>query len=334
MMCRDRHSGAVSPGTRLAPTLEVTMLNRTPLILFSTLTLLIVTGADGSAQSAPADPQAGGEAATMAQTPTEEEDDPGVLDPTEPDFVLINVPTNLRLPLYRGNFRLTHRFVGNLRNGSFSEQASNLFGIDQGAIIGFEYRMAILRDVQAAVYRTNFDKTIQLYGKYDAIRQRGSMPVAISGVVSVEGADNFQERYAPAVGLVLSRRGAGRYAAYLVPMWVGNTNASLAAVHDHDGQDGDTTPHDPVERRGTFYVGVGGRARISSTVYLVAEVAPRLTGYAPDEVEYGFGIEKRVGSHAFSLTFTNSFGTTFAQLARGGTANALYLGFNLGRKFY
>ena len=35
-----------------------------------------------------------------------------------------------------------------------------------------------------------------------------------------------------------------------------------------------------------------------------------------------------------NLTFTNSFGTTYGQIARGGTANALYLGFNLGRKFY
>jgi len=36
----------------------------------------------------------------------------------------------------------------------------------------------------------------------------------------------------------------------------------------------------------------------------------------------------------FSLTFTNTFGTTFAQLARGGTANSLYLGFNLARRFF
>jgi hypothetical protein len=36
----------------------------------------------------------------------------------------------------------------------------------------------------------------------------------------------------------------------------------------------------------------------------------------------------------FSLTFTNTFATTFAQLARGGAANTLYLGFNLSRKFY
>jgi hypothetical protein len=45
-------------------------------------------------------------------------------------------------------------------------------------------------------------------------------------------------------------------------------------------------------------------------------------------------IEKRVGAHMFSLTFTNTFATTWAQLARGGAANSLFLGFNLGRKFF
>jgi hypothetical protein len=61
---------------------------------------------------------------------------------------------------------------------------------------------------------------------------------------------------------------------------------------------------------------------------------PRVGGYAPDQAAYGVSIEKRVGKHMFSLTFTNSFGTTFAQVARGGAANTLYLGFNLGRKFF
>ena len=69
-------------------------------------------------------------------------------------------------------------------------------------------------------------------------------------------------------------------------------------------------------------------------MYVVGEVSPRLGGYQPDEAQYGFGIEKRVGGHYFSLTFTNSFGTTYAQMARGGIANTLYLGFNLSRKFF
>ena len=51
-------------------------------------------------------------------------DDESFLQPAEPDFRLINLPTTLRLPLHGGNFDLTHRFNGNLRRGTFRQQAS------------------------------------------------------------------------------------------------------------------------------------------------------------------------------------------------------------------
>jgi len=81
-------------------------------------------------------------------------------------------------------------------------------------------------------------------------------------------------------------------------------------------------------------MGLGGRVRLGSSTYVAAEVAVRVQGYAPDQPGYGVSIEKRVGAHMFSMTFTNTFATTFAQLARGGAANSLFLGFNLGRKFF
>jgi hypothetical protein len=263
-----------------------------------------------------------------------DDDDEAELDLAEPDFGVVNLPTTKRLPRHKGSFRVTHRFAGNLRNGTFGEQAGNLFGLDQGAIIGFEYRFAVMRHLQAAAYRSNFDKTVQLYGKYDAIPQRGSMPLSISVVASIEGTNNFKEKYAPAAGVVLSRTVAGRFAAYVAPIWVNNTAASLDAVAHQHGAATDADADEHHDHRSTFYAGLGGRVRVLSTVYLVGEVSPRLRGYAPDVVEYGFGVEKRAGGHTFSLTFTNTFGTTFAQIARGGTANTLYLGFNLGRQFF
>src|SRR5712691_6875443 len=93
-------------------------------------------------------------------------DDDAALQPAEPDYRVINLPTTLRLPLYKSNFELTHRFNGNLRRGDFGDQAGNLFGIDQGATIGFEYRFAPMRHVEVAVYRENYDRTIQMYGKW------------------------------------------------------------------------------------------------------------------------------------------------------------------------
>ena len=288
------------------------------------------------AAAAPALAQSGPEATGAAPAASVvREDDDAVLDLVEPDFVVVNLPTTLRLPRFRSNFRLTHRFAGNLRNGTLGQQAGNLFGIDQGAIIGFEYRFAVATHVQAAFYRSSFDKTIQLYGKYDAVRQRRSMPVSISPVGSLEGTDNFQEKYAPALGAAISRQVGTRLAGYVTPMWVHNTAASLDAIgHDHDGGAHAGSSEPSHVHRDTTYVGLGGRVRLGSSTYVAADIAVRVQGYAPDEPGYGVSIEKRVGAHMFSLTFTNSFATTFAQLARGGAANSLFLGFNLGRKFF
>jgi hypothetical protein len=261
------------------------------------------------------------------------DDDDAVLDPLEPDFVVVNLPTTLRLPLHKGYFRLTHRFAGNLRNGTFGQLAGNLFGIDQGAIIGFEYRYAIARHVELAAYRSSFDRTIQIYGKYDAIHQSKAMPISLSALVSEEGTNNYRDKFAPALGVVLSREVAGRIALYVAPMWVHNSAASLDDIgHQHGIEE--EGPQHKAETHDTTYVGLGGRLLILPTLTIVGEVTPRTSGYAPDDAEYGFGLEKRVGGHVFSLTFTNTFGTTAAQLARGGGANTLYLGFNLSRKFF
>ena len=244
------------------------------------------------------------------------DDDDSALQPEQPTFRLINLPTNLRLPAHKSNFDLTHRFNLNLRGGSFSDLASNLFGLDNGATIGFEYRFAPIKRLQTAFYRVNADRVIQLYAKYDGWRQGGAMPVSVSAIVSVEGADNFQERRAPGVGAVVGRAFGHWLSAYASPMWIHNTAALLG------------------EDRDTFFVGLGGRVRVRPTVYVVAEVAPRVDGFQPNTTAYGFGIEKRAGGHLFQLNFNNSHGSTFAQIARGGNPGQLYIGFNISRKFF
>lgn len=244
------------------------------------------------------------------------DDDDGKLRPAEPDFNLINLPTTLPLPVHSGNFRLTHRFAGNLRQGSFGDNASNLFGLDQGAVIGLEYRFGLAKHLEAGIYRTSFGKTIQFFGKYDAMHQDADHPIGVSGILAVEGTDNFQEQHAPSVGGVVSHTINDRAALYAVPMWTHNSAAALGVDRD------------------TFYMGLGARVRFLESAYIVGEVSPRLAGYKPGDAEYGFGVEKRVGGHFFTLTFTNTFSSTFAQVARGGSPATLYLGFNLARKFF
>jgi len=236
--------------------------------------------------------------------------------PVEIDYRLVNLPTTVPLPRLKSNVQITHRFAGNLRNGSFGFQASNLFGLDEGAMVGFEYRLAVVSRVQAAAYRATLDKTFQFHGQVDAWRQGASLPVSISPVVSVEGVNNFQDQYAPAVGAVVSRIFANVVAAYAAPIWVDNTAAVLG-----------------VDRH-TAFLGLGVRARVRPSLFVVGEVSPRVDGYAPGDPEFAFALEKRVGGHVFQVNVSNTTGTTYAQTARGGNPQSLYLGFNLSRKFF
>ena len=257
------------------------------------------------------------------------------LKPAEPDFALVNLPTTLRLPLKSWNFRLTHRFLANLRQGSFTDHLDNLFGLDNGAIIALELRFAPIRGLQAIVFRNNLDKTIQFSAQYSVLRQEGGSPVALAALASIEGTNNFRSAVddddngdghdhssgegghrSPALGAIVSRTLNDRLALHAVPVWVHHT---LALPDDH---------------RDTFFVGVGGRARISPRVYVVGEVSPRLSGFAPGDPEFAFGIERRAGGHMFQLTFTNSIAGTYGQIARGGFPETIYFGFNMGRKFF
>src|SRR4029079_17072860 len=80
--------------------------------------------------------------------------------------------------------------------------------------------------------RTAIDKTFQFYGKYDAVHQTATTPVSVSGLVSIESANNFQERYSPALGAVISRTVGDRLAVYATPIWVHNTAAILNIDRD------------------------------------------------------------------------------------------------------
>jgi hypothetical protein len=269
----------------------------------------------------PSDPGGGAAAQAAVVAPAapaaSDDDDDAVLRPLEPDFVLINLPTTLPLPRHKSNFRLTHRFNGNLRLNGLGSNAANMFGLDEGATVGLEYRFAVVKHVEAAVYRSTFNRTTEFYGKYDAFHQNARNPVGFSAILSVEGTNNFREQRAPAVGASISRDVAKVVAVYAMPMWVHNSAAALGVTRE------------------TVMVGLGGSVRVMRTLFLTAEVTPRVGGYVGGDPEYGFGLSKRVGGHVFDLTFTNTTqGTTFAQIARGGSPNSLYLGFNLARKFF
>lgn len=260
-------------------------------------------------------------AATLAPAPAAAQtDDPAAFKPAEPDFTLISLPTSLRLPTFGSAFRVTHRFSRPLGAGDFGDLAGDLFGIDSGALIGLEYRFGIVRNGQVGIHRTNNDKTIEFFGQYDLLRQGAMLPVEVSVLASVDGTNNFRDSYSPALGAIVSRTFGDVAAVYVEPIWVNNTNALPAELVDHND---------------TFMIGLGARIRIRPTVYVVGEFAPRAAGYKPGAHHGSFAIEKRAGGHSFQLNFSDSFGTTLAQIARGGSSSSnWYMGFNISRKFF
>lgn len=268
---------------------------------------LLVAGAQARAQGPP------------PTAPTVEDDTDALdrrPDAAQPDYTVVALPTSLRLPRGGSAFRLTHRFARPLADGSFGDLAGDLFGLDAAAQIGLEFRVGVWRGLQVGVHRTNADKTIAIFGTWDAVPERHQWPVGVNVYASVEGTNNLRDHYTQSVGVVFSRTVGRAAALYVTPLWVGKPATATGA--------GDI-----------WLVGVGGRARVRPSVYVVAEFVPRLSGNSTGTHTGSVGVEKRAGGHVFQLNVSNSLGTTPGQLAEGGlSSEQWFLGFNISRKFF
>ena len=252
-----------------------------------------------------------------ARAPQTDDDPDRDFNRSQPDFTIITLPTTLRVPKHKSAFRVTHRFGRPLGSGDFGSLVEDLFGLDSGAQIGLEYRFGVMRGLQVGIHRTS-NRTIEFFSQYSLLRQ-GKQLVGLDVFASIDGTNNFRDSYSPALGVVISRELKGHGAVYLEPIWVNNSNPLPSLLADDND---------------TFMVGIGARLRVRPTVYVVGEVVPR-AGNTPGVSHGSFGIEKRAGGHTFQLNFSNGFGTTMGQVARGGTGSGdWYLGFNISRKFF
>lgn len=303
------------------------------LVCAALVALVFTTGpANANAQEPPprpADPAGSQEQQQKADASEAAADDDMVLDPAQPEFTIVNLPTTLRVPKHRFAFRVSHRFTRDLSEGGFDDLLADFFGFDGGAQIGLELRFGLTRGWQVGIYRTS-DRTIELFTQYNVLRQDERSPFTIDALATFEGTNNLNDEdpiqptgegvRSPALGAVVSHT-FGRVAAVNATLaWVNNTNPLPSELVDHND---------------TVILGVGGRVRIRPTVYLVAEVVPRIGGDTPNVTLGSFGIEKRVGGHAFQVNFSNGIGSTLAQIARGGAeGDHWFIGFNINRKFF
>src|SRR6185369_15175743 len=171
------------------------------------------------------------------------------LNALQPDFTISTLPTTLRLPRYKFDFRVTHRFGRPLNQGDFGDLLSDFFSGTQGGI-----------------YRTN-DRTIEFFAEHNVMKESDTHPIGLDAYAAIDGTNNFTDSYSPALGAIVSRTVGRLGTVYAEPIWVNNTNPLPSEIVDHNS---------------TFMFGLGGRFRVRRTVYVVVEGAPRLAGYDPD----------------------------------------------------
>jgi hypothetical protein len=261
--------------------------------------------------------------------------DPAVTAVTsEIDQTIIALGTTMPLKRHHSYFRLTHRFAGDLRRGDFGDLASTLFTLDDGAIIGLEYRFGVTSTLQAGIHRSILGKTIEAFGRWDLWREIDGRPLSISATPSIEGQNNLRQDPQPGLALTFSRTFGKRLAAYALPSYVHNAHTeTLRLIHEghvHQAGEDDADHSAAVD---TLFVGLGGRVRISESVSAAAELSPRVAGYKPGPADWNAGIEKITHGHVLQLNFGNNFNTTPGMIARGGNPDEVFMGFNISRKF-
>ncbi len=199
----------------------------------------------------------------------------------EIELNLVNLPTTLSLRRHRSYFRLTHRFARDLRRGDFGQLAEDLFSLDNGAIIGLEYRFGITSDLQAGVHRSLLSKTIQVFGRYDAWKQGDKLP-------GRQFPSSHRSRARTTCRKTSARHSWPPSRARSITGWCCTHRPASSATPTPPTSSRDTTITSCREWStntritiNTAFIGLGGRARIRPSVFIAGEYTPRIAGYDP-----------------------------------------------------
>jgi len=273
------------------------------------------------------------------------------------DYRLINVPTPKRVLSGSLNLYFTHRFAQPVRPLGQSDQ--DLFGLDSFAVSSFGVFYGITDRLYVSAYRSpicqpGLCRTVELGVGYHLLDEDKRSPIALSTYASIEGDDNFRKDYTYNLQLMVGRSISKYVHLFFSPAVHFNANAGRR----FDPKPEDFFPPDPLanqfnQDRHAASFGFGVNARIRPTISLMFEYTPRvgfklgrvnpvfaagrLIGFQHEsEAELGFGIQKDVGRHTFSLTFSNTQATT---TSRYNSSNQVFppgrfaIGFNLYRRF-
>lgn len=279
------------------------------------------------------------------------------------DYHIVNIPTPKAVRRHSLNMYFTHRFQETItpleqEEGSqhIARISKDLLGLDSSAVSSFGVTYGITDRLYANVYRSplcqpGLCKTIEIGLGYHLLDEAGRSPIALSAYASVEGDYNFTERYTYNFQAMIGRSMTKYVNLFFSPALHVNSNGN-------DRFKGFLATQPLVKNlrlgRHTGSFGFGLNARVRPTTSLLFEYTPRvgfemgqivpdfdpvigqLNGFKNNsEAEIAFGIEKRIGRHVFSLTFSNTQATTTARYNSSNQAlppTKFSIGFNLFRR--
>jgi cytochrome c oxidase subunit 2 len=276
------------------------------------------------------------------------------------DYRLINVPTPKRVLRHSVNLYFTHRFSQPIK--PLDESAEALFGLDSFSVSSLGVFYGITDKLYVSATRSplcqrGLCRTIEVgFGYHWLDEKKGRSPVALSTYASIEGDDNFTEHYTYNLQMMLARSATKYVNLFFSPAVHFNANGQRR----FDPRANEFFPPAPIadtfrQDKHAASFGFGVNARIRPTISLLFEYTPRVgfklgrvrpifnstftqvLGFRTEsEPEIGFGIQKDIGRHSFSLTFSNTQTTTTARYNSSNLvlpASKFIIGFNLYRRF-
>ena len=278
------------------------------------------------------------------------------------DYRLVNVPTPKRVRRHSLNLYFTHRFSEPVR--PLRQSGRDLLGLDSSSVSSFGLFYGITDKLYVSAYRSpicqqqGLCKTIELGVGYHWLDEdERSSPLSLSTYASVEGENNFTNNYTYNAQVMMARSVTKYAHVFFSPAVHINSNGRRRF---------DPRPEDfflpiPPEaqlRLGphTASFGFGVDVRVRPSTSLLFEYVPRV-GFKLGVIEpvfnadftkilgfrnvtepaLGFGIERRIGRHSFSLTFSNTQMTTTSRYNSsnlGLPPSRFIIGFNLYRRFF
>jgi Membrane bound beta barrel domain (DUF5777) len=275
------------------------------------------------------------------------------------DYRVVNVPTPKSVPKHSWNLVFTHRFTQPVRPVKAS--ASNLLGLDSFGIASFGLTYGITDKLHVSAYRSplcqrGMCKTIELGIGYTWLAHDKDSPIALETYASVEGNNNFREEHTYNLQVKLSARAGKRVYLFFSPAVHLNSNGQRR----FDPRPSDYFP--PAIVADSFHLptngasfGFGASVLVTPNVVALFDFVPRtgfklgnlkpirdtifgpVTGFTNEShPSLGFGIQRNIGKHAFTLTFSNTQATTTSRYNSSNlflTPGHFVIGFNLSRRF-